>query len=105
MISADTLKKVDAYWAGYFGCSEADLNGKDTKVFTHAALGTFDGALVFRRKDACIVSVPATLVQSRLPVVVMAPAEAAENVAALRVASTAVFDVPAEPGSPTCSLT
>ena len=60
MISPDTLKKVDAYWAGYFGCSEADLNGKETKVFTHAALGTFDGALAFRRKDACIVSVPAT---------------------------------------------
>lgn len=60
MISPDTLKKVDGYWAGYFGCTEADLNGKDTKVFTHAALGTFDGALVFRRKDACVVSVPAT---------------------------------------------
>jgi len=60
MISPDTLEKVDAYWAAYFGCTVADLNGKDTKVFTHAALGTFDGALVFRRKDACIVSVPAT---------------------------------------------
>ena len=60
MISPDTVLKVDAYWAGYFGCTAADLNGKDTKVFTHAALGTFDGALVFRRKDACVVSVPAT---------------------------------------------
>ncbi len=60
MISSETLKKVDAYWAAYFGCSEADLNGKETKVFTHAALGDFAEALVFRRKDACIVSVPAT---------------------------------------------
>jgi len=60
MISTETLKKVDAYWAGYFGCTESDLNGAETKVFTHAALGNFDGALVFRRKDACIVSVPAT---------------------------------------------
>ncbi|MBV8878611.1 MAG: GNAT family N-acetyltransferase [Planctomycetaceae bacterium] len=60
MISPDTLKKIDAYWAGYFGCKEADLNGKKTQVFTHAALGSFDGALAFRRKDACIVSVPAT---------------------------------------------
>ena len=60
MISPETLKKIDAYWAGYFGCTDADLNGKSTKVFTHAALGTFDGALVFRRKDSCIVSVPAT---------------------------------------------
>ena len=60
MISPDTLKSVDAYWAGYFGCTEADLNGRETKVFTHQALGTFDGALVFRRNNACIVSVPAT---------------------------------------------
>jgi len=59
MISPDTLKTVDAYWAGYFGCTEADLNGRETRVFTHQALGTFDGALVFRRKDACIVYVPA----------------------------------------------
>lgn len=60
MISSETLKKVDAYWAAYFGCPESDLNGKATKVFTHAALGDFAEALVFRRKDACIVSVPAT---------------------------------------------
>jgi len=60
MVSPDTLKSIDAYWSGYFGCTDADLNGKATKVFTHQALGTFDGALVFRRKDSCIVSVPAT---------------------------------------------
>lgn len=60
MISPDTIQSIDAYWSGYFGCTDADLNGKATKVFTHQALGTFDGALVFRRKDSCIVSVPAT---------------------------------------------
>src|SRR5215471_558739 len=58
MISADTLKKVDAYWASYFGCTVEDLNGAATKVFTHAALGNYDGALAFRHGNALIVSVP-----------------------------------------------
>lgn len=58
MISADTLRKVDAYWASYFGCTVEDLNGSSTRVFTHAALGSYDGALAFRHGDACIISVP-----------------------------------------------
>ena len=58
MISADTLGKVDAYWASYFGCTVADLNGSATRVFTHAALGNYDGALAFRHGNALIVSVP-----------------------------------------------
>jgi hypothetical protein len=58
MISADTLKKVDAYWASYFGCTVDDLNGTATRVFTHTALATYDGALAFRHGNACIFSVP-----------------------------------------------
>jgi hypothetical protein len=58
MISADTLKTVDAYWASYFGCTAEDLNGNATRVFTHAALGSYDGALAFRHGNACIISVP-----------------------------------------------
>ena len=58
MISADTLQKVDSYWASYFGCAVGDLNGSATRVFTHAALADYDGALAFRHGDACIVSVP-----------------------------------------------
>jgi len=58
MISADTIAKVDAYWASYFGCKTPELNGKQTLVFTHAALAGYDGALVFRHGEACIVSVP-----------------------------------------------
>lgn len=60
MLSSDTIKKVDSYWASYFGCSVEDLNGKATKVFTHAALGTTDVALAFRHGESCIVSVPPT---------------------------------------------
>jgi GNAT superfamily N-acetyltransferase len=58
MIAADTLKKVDAYWASYFGVAPADLEGRKTAVVTHRALAAYDGALVFRHADACIVSVP-----------------------------------------------
>src|SRR5262252_8643536 len=58
MISADTLKKVDAYWVSYFGCSPGDLNGSATKVFSHAALKGIDMALAFRHGNSLIVSVP-----------------------------------------------
>lgn len=58
MIAAGTLKKVDAYWASYFGCTPEDLVGSRTKVLVHAALAGYDGALVFRRGGSCIVSVP-----------------------------------------------
>jgi GNAT superfamily N-acetyltransferase len=58
MTSPETLRKVDAFWATYFGCGAGDLSGKQTLVVTHAALQGYDGALAFRRGDACVVSVP-----------------------------------------------
>lgn len=58
MISAETLRKVDAYWSSYFGCTLEDLNGHSTRVYTHAALAGYDGALAFRHGEACLVSVP-----------------------------------------------
>jgi RimJ/RimL family protein N-acetyltransferase len=58
MIASDTLKRVDGFWAAYFGAAPADLNGKKTAVFTHQALQGYDGVLVFRHADACLVSVP-----------------------------------------------
>ena len=58
MISADTLRKVDAYWASYFGIQASDIAGRKTLAVPHNALAGFDGALVFRHGDACIVSVP-----------------------------------------------
>src|SRR5437773_3094219 len=58
MISADTLKKVDAYWASYFGVEAAGFSGQKTLVVSHNVLAAYDGALVFRHAGACIVSVP-----------------------------------------------
>jgi GNAT superfamily N-acetyltransferase len=56
--SPDTLRKIDAFWASYFGCRPEDLGSQQTHVFTHAALRGYDGALVFCHGDACIVSGP-----------------------------------------------
>jgi len=58
MAAPDSLRRVDAFWAGYFGCSPEDLNGSKTLVVPHAALQGYDGVLVFRHGSACIVSVP-----------------------------------------------
>lgn len=59
MITAlETTKKVDAHWAAYFGCAAEDLNAPKTKVVPHAALQGYEGALVFRHAEACVVSVP-----------------------------------------------
>jgi GNAT superfamily N-acetyltransferase len=60
MTSPDTLRRVDAFWASYFGCAPEDVAGRRTIAVTHAALQGYDGALVFRHADACIVSVPDT---------------------------------------------
>jgi len=58
MASPDSLRRVDEFWAGYFGCAPEDLNGSKTLVVPHAALQGYDGVLVFRHGSACIVSVP-----------------------------------------------
>jgi GNAT superfamily N-acetyltransferase len=58
MAAPDSLRKVDAFWAGYFGCAPEDLNGSKTLVLPHAALQGYDGVLVFRHGGACLVSVP-----------------------------------------------
>lgn len=58
MAGPDTIRKVDGFWAGYFGCAPEDLNGRKTLVLPHKALEAYDGVLVFRHADACLVSVP-----------------------------------------------
>ena len=59
--SPETTQKVDAFWASYFGCRPEELGSRRTAVFPHAALKGYDGALVFRHGDACLVSVPETV--------------------------------------------
>ena len=58
MTADDTLRKIDAFWAGYFGVRPEDLSDAKTLAVTHAALEAYDGALAFRHGKALIVSVP-----------------------------------------------
>ncbi|HYE99711.1 MAG TPA: GNAT family N-acetyltransferase [Planctomycetota bacterium] len=58
MIGADILHRVDRFWAGYFGCSPEDLNRRGVLVLPHRALEGYDGVLVFRHGETCVVSVP-----------------------------------------------
>jgi GNAT superfamily N-acetyltransferase len=58
-----TDQKVDAYWASFFGCRITDLHAPRTLVVPHAALADYAGAYFLRTAEACIVSVPAQLVE------------------------------------------
>lgn len=58
MTADDSLAKIDAFWAGYFGIRPEGLNGARTLAVTHAALEAYDGALAFKHGTALIVSVP-----------------------------------------------
>ncbi len=61
MTAPQTLSRVDAWWAGYFGCRPEDLRQDRTLVVPHAALTGYIGAVAFRRGPACVVSIPEML--------------------------------------------
>ncbi|MFN3485748.1 MAG: GNAT family N-acetyltransferase [Planctomycetota bacterium] len=61
MTAPETLRRVDAFWAAYFGCRIEDLAAPRTLVVPHQALAGYDGALAFRRGPALVVSVPETV--------------------------------------------
>lgn len=61
MTAPETIRKVDAFWALYFGCSPQEIAGAQTIVVSHAALQGYEGALAFRHVDGLIVSVPASV--------------------------------------------
>src|SRR6516162_6381991 len=48
----ERLRRIDAYWAEFFGCSVQDLHRDKTVVVTHKALERYEGALVFRRASS-----------------------------------------------------
>jgi GNAT superfamily N-acetyltransferase len=58
MTGSAVARRVDTYWASYFGIRVEDLAAPRTTVVSHAVLQGYDGALVFRCGPACIVSVP-----------------------------------------------
>ncbi len=61
MVAPESLGRIDAYWASYFGCRPEELLSPGTRVLPHAALMGYPGVLAFRRGAACVVSVPEAL--------------------------------------------
>jgi GNAT superfamily N-acetyltransferase len=86
MIAADALKKVDAYWASYFGIPDKDFTSPKTIVVPHSTLAGYDGALVFRHDGTCIVSVPESVPDiERTKLRALKPAEAFDPKALAKV--------------------
>lgn len=61
MTSPEALRKIDSYWAAYFGCRPEDFQKPGTRVLPHAALMGYPGVLAFRRGPCCVVSIPEML--------------------------------------------
>lgn len=73
-------RRIDAYWATFFGCRIEDLHALRTLVASHAALADYAGAYLMRTTEACIVSVPAHLLQRTSDALgVMSPTEAFDS--------------------------
>lgn len=81
---AATDVRVAAYWAGFFGCTPEQLTAAGTHVVPHAGLEDYAGAYLFRRGEACIVSVPAPLLATVTAQLAGLPAAASFDVARLR---------------------
>lgn len=75
--SPASVRRVDEYCAGYFGCSPRDFSQARTLVLPHEALRGYDGVLAFRRGESCVVSVPDSVPDvDRANLGRLAPAEA-----------------------------
>jgi GNAT superfamily N-acetyltransferase len=64
MTAAATTALVDAQWAAILGCLVDDLRGPQILVVPHGALAGYRGVMLLRRRGACIVSVPLTMVDA-----------------------------------------
>lgn len=58
-MSPETILRLNAFWAEFFGVSPADLESDRTRVGPHRGLGEYAGLFLFRKDACCIVSVPA----------------------------------------------
>jgi hypothetical protein len=61
MTSPESLRKIDSYWAAYFGCRPEDFQRPGTRVLPHAALMGYSGVLAFKRGPCGVVSIPEML--------------------------------------------
>jgi GNAT superfamily N-acetyltransferase len=51
-------RRIDAFWAGFFGVPERALAEAGARVVPHAGLGDYAGVWFFVRGGACVVSAP-----------------------------------------------
>lgn len=87
----DDLDRIDAFFAGHFGCSTADLNGTRTVVVPHR-VSCSQGVVVFRHAASCIISVPHTVPEIERSMLRAAEPEEASDVRFL----TKIFPVGAD---------
>jgi GNAT superfamily N-acetyltransferase len=57
-----TGSTIDAFWAAHFGCTIQSLLAPGTRALPHAAMEGYQGAFLFCRGSACLVSAPPALV-------------------------------------------
>jgi GNAT superfamily N-acetyltransferase len=62
--TAASLRLIDAHWAAILGCQVADLRSTHTHVVPHGTLAGYQGAMLLRRGEACIVSVPPAVLRT-----------------------------------------
>jgi hypothetical protein len=60
----ESVKRADLFWAAFLGCAPEDLSGSRIIVVSPAGRKDSDGAILFRRDRACIVSVPGSIPHS-----------------------------------------
>src|ERR1035437_2486413 len=58
---ADILKQ---YWLGELGCSESDLHSGKTIVRPHGTLRGYQGIMVLKKDETCLISAPERLVEN-----------------------------------------
>jgi GNAT superfamily N-acetyltransferase len=62
MPTTATTAHVDTQWAATLGCGIEDLRRSGVQVAPHGTLAGYRGAMLLRRGNSCIVSVPLALV-------------------------------------------
>lgn len=83
-LAPETVKVVDRYWAGLFGCESSHFEGSQTLVVPHSGLGEYPGVYFFARKDSLLISTPPDRLDALRPKLEALRPAAINDVPALR---------------------
>lgn len=64
MLSEHTVKTIDYYWSSYLGCPLDVLASDHTLVVPHATLGDYQGLFMLLHRNALVISVPPSMLES-----------------------------------------